>query len=34
MFSILEDSKFTFVFYGLENENGSGFGFDICNFCL
>lgn len=34
MFSILEDPKFTFIVYDLENENGSGFGFDICNFCL
>lgn len=34
MFNILEDSEFTFKLYDLENENGSGFEFDICDFCL
>lgn len=34
MFSILEDPKFTFKFYDLENENGFGFRFDIYNFYL
>lgn len=34
IFSILEEPELTFTFYYLENENDSGFGFDIYDFCL
>lgn len=34
MFSILEDPKFTFTFYDIENGNSFGFEFDIYDLYL